>query len=301
MRPYRPRLVTTVTAIALALFSVSVLALLFINDAGARGGRSRLHPGALVRAGDLSLEVPTPGHGVWAAAISRSGGLRSFGISTRADGTVEIHRDGGASPGQGTRTSPSACSDSGYTLYSTKWTSTYKWWFRASTTPSGISQDSAADALKSAATNITTAHNDCGLADQVSATHAYQGTTTKVVNIDKGSTCLTGDGSSVVSFGTLNSSYLALTCWWTSGTQTTEADMKINKASYSWYVTKPSGCSNKYDIEDVATHEFGHAFGLGHVDEATHGNLTMSPVIGACQNAEETLGLGDVDGLEAKY
>ena len=50
------------------------------------------------------------------------------------------------------------------------------------------------------------------------------------------------------------------------------------------------------------THERGHTFGLNHVAETGHGNLTMSPLInGPCQINERTLGRGDVLGLDRKY
>ena len=51
----------------------------------------------------------------------------------------------------------------------------------------------------------------------------------------------------------------------------------------------------------MATHEFGHAFGLGHVAEGLHANLTMAPYILPCQNSESRLGLGDLRGLQAEY
>ena len=68
-----------------------------------------------------------------------------------------------------------------------------------------------------------------------------------------------------------------------------------------WIVNIGGDCRSKYSVEAAATHEFGHAFGLGHVSESLHPALTMSPVIAACQSSETTLGLGDVRGLEAKY
>jgi len=197
--------------------------------------------------------------------------------------------------------SPPACTDSAYILYPSSWTKTYNWYFNASSTPSGIGQTAAAGALKAAANNITTAHNDCGLPDLVSATNSYKGTTTLTPNISNTSSCLSADGKSVVGFGTLSSNYVGYTCWWSIGNATVEADAKLNKANYTWYVTKPAGCSNEWDVQAVATHEFGHVFGLGDLSEATHANLTMSAVIDSCQNSEDTLGLGDILGLQAKY
>jgi hypothetical protein len=63
-----------------------------------------------------------------------------------------------------------------------------------------------------------------------------------------------------------------------------------------------ASCRNRYDLEAVMTHERGHTFGLNHVSESGHGNLTMSTQInGPCQLTERTLGWGDVLGLDNKY
>ena len=266
------------------------------------------HPGTLLRHDGLTIVVPPRGRGVWAEAILADGSIRVLGVQTAADGTVRVLPGGGAaaqSP-SGVRPlspsiSPPACSDSAYSLYPSSWNKTYTWYFNATSTPSGISQTAATGALKSAANNITTANNDCGLPDLVSATNAYKATTTRTPNISNSASCLSGDGTNVVGFGTLSSIYVGYTCWWSIGNATVEADAKLNKANYTWYVTKPVGCSNKYDVQAVATHEFGHVFGLGDLDEATHANLTMSQVIYACQNSEDTLGLGDILGLQSKY
>ena len=105
----------------------------------------------------------------------------------------------------------------------------------------------------------------------------------------------------MVDFGDLASTDLGFTCWWTSGKYTVESDMKLNKVEYSWVVNIGGNCAAKYSVEAVATHEFGHAYGLEHVSEGLHGTLTMSPVILPCQSSEKTLGLGDIRGLEALY
>ena len=216
---------------------------------------------------------------------------------------VVAHREGtraaaGATTSQST--SPSACSDSSYALASAKWTTQYRWYIKTSTTPSGVSSDSAVSALRAGVTNVTRGENDCGIGGDTPASAAYQGSTSSSANITSSAGCGTRDSRNVVDFGTLPSGYLALTCWWSSGGSIVEADIRLNKSNYGW-VTSTSGCSNKFMIEAVITHEFGHAFGLNHVSESSHGKLSMSPTIMACQNSESSLGLGDVRGLEAKY
>lgn len=82
-----------------------------------------------------------------------------------------------------------------------------------------------------------------------------------------------------------------------------ESDVKLNDLHYRWYAAnkRPRGCRRSYSVEAVATHEFGHVFGLGHVSEGLHGNLTMSTHTGPCSGAQSSLGLGDVLGLRSLY
>lgn len=79
--------------------------------------------------------------------------------------------------------------------------------------------------------------------------------------------------------------------------------MKLNDRGYRWFAgnTPPAGCRTAFSVEGVATHEMGHVFGLSHVSESAHGNLTMSTKARPCTASDTTLGLGDVLGLRKKY
>ena len=208
-------------------------------------------------------------------------------------------RPGPASAGTGPVNNP--CKESAYTFDGSKWHRTFRWSFSAGTRPSGLRAKAVELALRRAASNVARSRNSCGLTDHVGATQAYQGRTRARPDIRDDSTCGKPDGRSVVGFGKLVASELALTCFWTRNGRTVEADIKLNRSDYHWYVKKPSTCANKWSIAAVATHEFGHAFGLNHVSEVTDGALTMSPLILSCQQQEVTLGLGDVRGLRALY
>jgi hypothetical protein len=163
-----------------------------------------------------------------------------------------------------------------------------------------MSATTAEAALKQAMKNITQSRNDCGLPDEVSASASYLGRTTRGTRIGSSSSCSVTDNHNVVAFGDLSSSTVGFTCWWYQGTRTVEADVQLNKNDFSWVVAGQP-CVNSFVVQGVATHEFGHVFGLGHVSQSNHANLTMSTAIYPCDNSDASLGLGDVLGLRAHY
>jgi len=231
------------------------------------------------------------GLGLLAVFASGPSGMRAAGLSA---GTPLL-----AAAGTGGVTDP--CKEPAYTHNGSKFTREYRWLFSAGTVPPGLDERAVEGSLRRAVQTITGSRNGCGLADLVGATSSYRGRTSARPNITDSSTCGTPDGKSEVGFGKLSSTDLGLTCFWTRNGHTVEADIKLNKAAYDWYVKRPAICSKSWSIEAVATHEFGHAFGLNHVSETTDGALTMSPLILPCQHSETTLGLGDVRGLRALY
>ena len=208
---------------------------------------------------------------------------------------------GSAAPSSSAVTALAPCKDSTYRLNGSLWTRPLRWQFEASTTPKNLTKRAAERTLRRAASNIVTGRNSCGVADRISAQQRYVGRTGARPDIRRNATCGAPDGHNVVGFGTLPLGVMALTCYWARDGSTAEADILLNRADYRWVTRVAAGCVAEWDVEAVATHEFGHAFGLDHVKEGLHGNLTMSPFILPCQNAEATLGLGDVRGLRAKY
>jgi hypothetical protein len=206
--------------------------------------------------------------------------------------------DGNAGAGA----SPSPCADSKYGLLAPvgyRWRTALRWSFRSSSVPVGLSATSVLSVIQRAFANVTGARNDCGRSDAVSATSSYLGTTSVKPSVTANGQCGDADGRSVVGFGALNGYYAGYTCiWWQDGA-IVEADMRLG-SNTDWALS--SDCANQLMMEALVTHEVGHAFGLAHVNESTHGRLTMSTYIdGLCENQEATLGLGDIYGLESLY
>lgn len=259
-------------------------------------------------AGDLELIVPAAGEGVATIAEIDDGSWRSFGVERGLDGVVRVvDVSGEAATASAARAgAPAACKDRAFSANGATWRTTYEWSFRSGSTLETNSKSAVEQRLKEAAANMSSSRNDCGLADQVTAAQRYLGKTTRNTNIvGKASSysCGKRDGHNVVGFGVLPKGILGVACVWSSAGRAIEADVKLNDRSYRWFAgnTPPKGCSNRFSVEGVTTHEMGHVFGLGHVSEAAHGNLTMSTKARPCTASDTSLGLGDVLGLRKKY
>jgi len=106
------------------------------------------------------------------------------------------------------------------------------------------------------------------------------------------------EGTSLVFFRNASSgSALATTYTWFSGSRMLEADMVFWDAGFQFF-TGSSGCSGGFYIEDIATHEFGHALGLGH---STLPAATMYPSISTCSQQARSLDADDIAGVLSLY
>jgi hypothetical protein len=273
--------------------------------------------GDLVRDFGIGVYAPEPGGKAWAFADGESGG-QTLGLETQDDGTVIAYYLGDDSDEQSPHPQASPahsgtaeCLDDYPVASHGHWTTAYSWYFNSGSTPSELVVDSAEQALRDAAVNITHMDNNCGAVDSVSATVSYLGRTTRAVDMDVNANCSNNpDGYNVVSFGTLPSPLIAFTCWWWGPITIDEADVRLKKSgTIEWVVNPGAACSGKYFVEGVATHERGHVYGLNDVtDEANHGNLTMSNVFNhTCSGSnvsldeERTLAAGDYGTLVDLY
>ncbi len=108
----------------------------------------------------------------------------------------------------------------------------------------------------------------------------------------------TNDGINLIMFrNAASGSAIATTYTWFSGNRLIDADMVFWDAGFQFF-TGSSGCTGGFYIEDVATHEFGHALGLGH---STLASATMYPSISTCSQQSRTLDPDDIAGVLALY
>lgn len=267
--------------------------------------------------GPVSSVVPPAGEGVYAEIITTSG-AQELGLRRQLDGAVELTHVGdelGAEGGAGTEEAGTGtfraagregCADPANTDLDHKVTETLEFGFRVSTTPRSLRRVAATNAIRRGAANVFDTRSNCHLGDRVPVAMTYGGKTGVPAQAGNGP-CGLNDGRSVVAFGNLRSGILAAACTISQGRpgydQVVSADIKINRADFRWTNTPNSrSCQGAYDVEAVMTHEWGHVFGLGHVLEDNHRNLTMSPGInGPCQASERSLGRGDVLGFGDKY
>lgn len=123
-----------------------------------------------------------------------------------------------------------------------------------------------------------------------SFTFTFAGESTQTTN--------TNDGVNLVLFRNASSgSAIATAYWWSSGTRIIDADIVFWDGAHRFF-TGSSGCSAGFYVEDIATHEFGHALGLGHSASPA---ATMYATTSSCNTGSRTLDADDIAGVRALY
>jgi hypothetical protein len=280
--------------------------------------------GRVLKDHGVGVTVPPPGQGVTGAGVGDPSAEvvpqdNQFGVETALDGTITMKFVGRGVPheladeegtqGAGAETTglvtAASASDSECTVEyrDTQYheNDVQYWRFNPNSTDSSITGAQAIEAIRRGAYNMTYTYSDCSPNwgnEKYRATASYLGTTTLRSNLS-GTTCGGSDGESTRDFGNLNNTYyLAWTCVFhnTVTREIQSTDMRFDSGN-EWDGLD-SGCStasNQWDLVAVATHEWGHAFGVWHVGEDGAGKyLTMSPELtGPCITRERTLGRGD--------
>ena len=86
--------------------------------------------------------------------------------------------------------------------------------------------------------------------------------------------------------------------WWNGSNQIIEFDMIFYGGTFTFFAGA-SGCSGTaFYLQDAASHEFGHALGLGHSAIA---GTTMYPSMSSCSTLARTLEPDDIAGIRALY
>lgn len=167
--------------------------------------------------------------------------------------------------------------------------------------PHGEKGLGSVDSLQRAADTWTGSLVDaCGNTDYSSLRTRYLGTTTVAPLLTGSGGCARySSGANTVGWGTLPDAYLAVTCTYSIGAKPSRSDQMYN-TNLSWNTGSDTACSGEtYDLQGVATHEFGHTFGLGHA--RMRNDQVMKPFVDPCDSTMRTLGQGDIRGITALY
>jgi hypothetical protein len=107
----------------------------------------------------------------------------------------------------------------------------------------------------------------------------------------------TRDNYNVVAWGAYRFGVIAVTYIWYTGDKIVETDTRMN----TWFKWSLTGEATKMDVQNIMTHEFGHWCGLNDLYDDADYWLTMYGYADYGETYKQTLGLGDILGLQAVY
>jgi len=107
------------------------------------------------------------------------------------------------------------------------------------------------------------------------------------------------DSFNGISFGLLDPGAIAVTTYWyyTDTLELVEADTEFN-TYYQWSL---SGESGTMDLQNIATHEFGHWLNLGDLYNKPAKQQTMYGYSTYGETSKQSIESGDIAGLELIY
>lgn len=167
-----------------------------------------------------------------------------------------------------------------YQLLSFHWYATINYWIN----PSNKYKLSTTAVVDTIVTSANTWDKETA-----GAVFAYQSTTTRTAG--------KRDFYNVISWGNTQRGIIAVTSIWYVGDQIIETDCKMN-TYYKWSLTGEAG---KMDVQNIMTHELGHFASLADLYSDADYWLTMYGYADYGETYKRTLGLGDINGLEAVY
>jgi hypothetical protein len=264
--------------------------------------------GRTVYAGRVAVVVPPPGVTAGGDGYGTRGevvGLQVTNTGTQVRATTGPNARAGAVTGSRAARAgdPPACQDRTFELEGHRWATSLRYGVNLAKAPARLADKTLVRQIKVANGNLRKGRNTCGKPRLGTPASHYTGRTRARPNIEPGSATIKCGGyntKNVVGFGNLPGDLLGWTCYWWLGTgRMGAADIMLDNGNR--LVTRiPAGCSNQWDFEGTVTHEFGHAYGLGHTGPG-HDNLTMDHSERACSTYARTLGLGDWLGMRKMY
>jgi hypothetical protein len=122
----------------------------------------------------------------------------------------------------------------------------------------------------------------------------------EAIKIDNNAVYGTYDGTNTIDFGALDyPNAIAVTSIWYS--RRTKAILEYDIRFSTAFFWSTNGDPDKMDIQNIATHEFGHAVGLDDIYISSYSEITMYGYAAEGETKKQTLDPSDITGLHKMY